>query len=45
MAFTGPAPGNWGLTVIVTVAGADVPLALVAVYVKLSLPEYPVFGV
>jgi len=33
------------LTVTVTVAGEDVPVPLVAVYVKLSEPKNPVVGV
>ena len=33
------------VTVIVTVAGEDVPPALVAVYVNVSEPEYPDVGV
>jgi len=37
-ALTAPATGGGGLTVIETVAGADAPVALDAVYWKLSAP-------
>ncbi|GAF92284.1 unnamed protein product, partial [marine sediment metagenome] len=39
VALLAPATGACGLTVIVTVAGAEVPPAFVAVYWNVSLPE------
>ena len=38
VALTAPATGAAGFTVMLTVAGDEVPPAFVAVYVKLSLP-------
>src|SRR6202034_3131103 len=38
-------PEGFAATVTDTVAGADVPSRDVPVYVKLSLPLYPAFGV
>ena len=45
VALTLFATGAAGLTVIETVAAADVPTSLDAVYWKLSEPENPVVGV
>ena len=41
----GPAVGAGGFTVMLTVAGVEVPPVPVAVYVKLSVPTYPAAGV